>query len=130
LRTNIREEDKKMVLEIVERAKRLLKENKVEEGEKFLIETVEKYPFVAETYYTLGYFYEEKKDFQKAINIYTKLIERIPEELEGYLRLGICYEEIGDYMKAYEVYKKSLEINLNQPEILKAIERIKTKIKF
>jgi hypothetical protein len=130
LRTNIREEDKKMVLEIVERAKRLLKENKVEEGEKFLIETVEKYPFVPEPYYTLGYFYEEKKDFQKAINIYTKLIGKIPEELEGYLRLGICYEEIGDYMKAYEVYKKSLEINLNQPEILKAIERIKTKIKF
>lgn len=127
-----KEEKGKIDLKVLERdmekAKILLRENKIEEYESFLREYILRYPSFSEPYFLLGYLYEEREELDKAIEIYEKLIKNIPDELEGYLRLGKCYERIGDYKKAYDIYKKSLEINLNQPEIMKSIERVKKRI--
>lgn len=60
----------------------------------------------------LGYSYEAKKDYEKAINAYKKILE-LNEEFQtsgAYLGLGRCYEKTGDHKKAIENYKSFLKI--------------------
>jgi tetratricopeptide (TPR) repeat protein len=61
----------------------------------------------------LGYAYEGKKDYERALNHYKKMIEsgenfQLPN---GYLGMGRCYEKLGKNNEALENYKAFLKVS-------------------
>jgi len=61
----------------------------------------------------LGYSYEGKKDYEKAITAYQKDIE-LGESFQlanAYLGLGRCYEKLGKNKEAIENYKNFLKVS-------------------
>lgn len=61
----------------------------------------------------LGYAYEGKKDYEKAIHAYQKILELNEAFQTGtaYLGLGRCYEKAGKNKEAIENYKNFLRIS-------------------
>lgn len=60
-------------------------------------------------YDSLGYCYEAKKDFKKALEYFQKTINPPPGLGEnGYLNIGRCFETLGDKKGGLEIYKKFL----------------------
>ncbi|NWG04814.1 MAG: tetratricopeptide repeat protein [Syntrophaceae bacterium] len=60
----------------------------------------------------LGYSYEGKKDYEKAIHAYQKILE-LGENFrvsDGHLALGRCYEKLGKNKEAVEQYKSFVKI--------------------
>jgi len=59
----------------------------------------------------LGYAYEEKKDYEKALEAYQKILE-IGDRFqmaEPYLEMGRCYEKLGRKKEALDNYKAFLK---------------------
>jgi tetratricopeptide (TPR) repeat protein len=59
----------------------------------------------------LGYAYEEKKDYEKALEAYQKILE-IGDRLqmaEPYLEMGRCYEKLGKKKEALDNYRAFLK---------------------
>jgi tetratricopeptide (TPR) repeat protein len=60
-------------------------------------------------YDSLGYCYEEKKDYKKALEYFQKTITPHPGLGEtGYLNAGRCFEALGDSEGSLTIYKKFL----------------------
>jgi len=61
----------------------------------------------------LGYAYEGKKDYGKALEAYQKILEMGKDfQFAGtYLNVGRCYEKLGKKKEALENYKSFLEIS-------------------
>jgi len=60
-------------------------------------------------YDSLGYCYEEKKDYKKALEYFQKTITPHPGLGEiGYLNVGRCFEARGDSEGSLNIYKKFL----------------------
>jgi tetratricopeptide (TPR) repeat protein len=61
----------------------------------------------------LGYAYEGKKDYQKALEAYQKIIEGGESFQLGnaYLDVGRCYEKLGKNKEALENYKSFLKVS-------------------
>ena len=61
----------------------------------------------------LGYAHEGKRDYERAINAYQKVVD-LGERLQSanaYLGLGRCYEKLGKTEEAVKNYKKFVEVN-------------------
>jgi tetratricopeptide (TPR) repeat protein len=61
----------------------------------------------------LGYSYEGKKDYEKAIKAYQKMIE-LGENFQSanaYLGMGRCYEKLGKDKDSLENYKNFLKVS-------------------
>lgn len=61
----------------------------------------------------LGYSFEGKKDYEKAISAYQKILE-IGEDFQkgnAYLGMGRCYEKLGKNKEALEQYRSFLKIS-------------------
>lgn len=61
----------------------------------------------------LGYSFEGKKDYEKAINAYQKILG-IGENFQmvnAYLGMGRCYEKLGKNKEAIEQYKSFLKVS-------------------
>jgi superkiller protein 3 len=63
----------------------------------------------AEKYFQQGYAYNNKGDYDKAIEYYNKAIELNPDYAVAYYNLGNVYNNKGDYGKAIEYYNKAIE---------------------
>ncbi len=61
----------------------------------------------------LGYSYEGKKDYEKALQSYQKIVEEGESFQLGnaYLNMGLCYEKLGKNKEALESYKASLKVS-------------------
>ncbi len=61
----------------------------------------------------LGYSYEGKKDYEKAINAYQKEIESGEnfQLANAYLGLGRCYEKLGKSKEALENYRSFMKVS-------------------
>jgi tetratricopeptide (TPR) repeat protein len=59
----------------------------------------------------LGYAYEEKKDYEKALEAYQKILEigDRSQMAEPYLEMGRCYEKLGKKKEALDNYKAFLK---------------------
>ena len=69
-------------------------------------------------YDSLGYCYEEKKDYKRAIEYFEKTVTPPPGLGEsGYLNVARCYETIGEKENALKTYKKILVEYPNSPRI-------------
>jgi tetratricopeptide (TPR) repeat protein len=61
----------------------------------------------------LGYSYEGKKDYEKAINAYQKILQ-LGENFQStnaYLGMGRCYEKLGKNKEALENFKSFLKVS-------------------
>jgi tetratricopeptide (TPR) repeat protein len=61
----------------------------------------------------LGYSYEGKKDYEKAVNAFQKVID-LAENFQlgnAYLGMGRCYEKLGKNNEALENYKNFLKVS-------------------
>ena len=111
-----------------ETGEKLLKNQKLAEAEKTFrkaIKTAWDYP---SSYLNLGYLYEKQEKWDQAITVYEQLLEAVPTELEAFLRIGKCQETKGEFAKALETYRRSLKADINQPDVMKALEEVKKKI--
>ena len=61
----------------------------------------------------LGYAYEGKKDYEKALQAYQKILEEGESFQLGdaYLNMGRCYEKLGKNKEALENYKAFLKVS-------------------
>jgi len=59
----------------------------------------------------MGISYDEKEEYDKAIESYQKAVNINPRDDEAYNNMGIAYGEKKDYDKAIESYKKAIDIN-------------------
>lgn len=64
-----------------------------------------------ETLNTLGVAYFEKGEYQKAQDLFLKMLEMNPNDANAYNSLGIVAMKAKDYEKAREYWQKALEIN-------------------
>jgi len=60
----------------------------------------------------LGYAYEGKKDYEKALNTYKKILDMGEsfQVADTYLSIGRCYEKLGKNNEALENYKSFLKV--------------------
>ncbi len=67
--------------------------------------------------------YEKEEQWNKAIEIYEKILETDVNYFGAYYHLGKAYEEIESYSKAIEVYTKGKEIcqKLNEQHAFKEL---------
>ena len=74
---------------------------------KFLEDFSSQPQFTILAYDSLGYCYEEKKDYQKALEYFQKTIDPHPGLGEiGYLNVGRCYDALGDKDGSLKIYKR------------------------
>jgi tetratricopeptide (TPR) repeat protein len=61
----------------------------------------------------LGYAYEGKKDYEKALQAYQKILEEGEnfQLANAYLNMGRCYEKLGKKKEALENYKAFLKVS-------------------
>jgi tetratricopeptide (TPR) repeat protein len=61
----------------------------------------------------LGYAHEGKKDYEKGINVYQKVVDLGEgfQAANAYLGLGRCYEKLGKNREALEQYKNFMKVS-------------------
>jgi len=64
----------------------------------------------------MGVVYTEKKEYDKAIEMYHKSININPNNDAVYHNMGDIYSEKKEYLKSILMYKKAIEINPNNAE--------------
>jgi tetratricopeptide (TPR) repeat protein len=75
---------------------------------------------------SLGYCYEEKKDYRKALEFFEKTVTPPPGLGEsGYFNIARCYETLGDKENTVKIYKKILTEYPNSARIGQVQEKIK-----
>ena len=79
------------------------------EGEKILLEGLEKFPNNIDIIHGLANLYEYEKEIDKAIDLYKKLAEQ--GNGLGYLNLGYLYESQQKYVLAEDSYLKAIDMN-------------------
>ncbi len=74
----------------------------------------------------LGYCYEGKKDYEKAIETYQKIVQEDGgfQVGDAYLNLGRCYEKLGKSKEALENYKAFLKVSRRSVMINSVLRKI------
>ena len=95
------------------------KENYYENNEEKILKIIKNNDENYELTKILADFYRIKKDYNKAIKIYSDLFKKNREDnwYIIYLR-GICYERSGDWEKAEIDFLKSLKLKKDSPDVL------------
>lgn len=76
-------------------------------------------PESTEAYYSLGMFYQENEQYEKAIEVYYQLINANPNYPKAYYNLGYIHLNFtDDYEKAEQYFRKVLHLN---PEDVNAV---------
>ncbi|MBR4904600.1 MAG: tetratricopeptide repeat protein [Selenomonadaceae bacterium] len=74
----------------------------------------------ASAYEKLGWFYREKKDYDKALLNYNKSLEINPDWIWNYAGLGRTYYEMKNYKQAIQNYSRFIMKNQNEEKIYQA----------
>ena len=61
----------------------------------------------------MGELYQVKRNTEKAISQYEKILERQPRFTQAYIALGTIYDAMGNRAEARSMYEKALEIDPN-----------------
>ncbi len=78
-----------------------------------------------EVYFILGKSYQYRGELNKAVQTFNDAISQYGLNTPLLNVLGECYFRMGDPVEARAAWEKSLEINADQPEIKKSLEKIK-----
>ncbi|HNR14434.1 MAG TPA: tetratricopeptide repeat protein [Thermodesulfobacteriota bacterium] len=94
--------------------------------ELFLAAMPEKSHLHVLAYDSLGYCYEQKQDYQKAVDYFLKTIADPPGLGEvGYLNIARCYEALGNKEKSAEFYIRAVSEYPESPRVSFIQEKIK-----
>lgn len=69
----------------------------------------------------LGSYYESRKEYKKAIQVYEQILEKKPDNMETNYKIGACYEHRKEYDNAIQVYEQILT---KKPDEKKAVYKI------
>lgn len=89
--------------------------NQLGDAERYYLKYLEKYPqqgfFTMLVKQSLGYVYEIKGDYNKAIQYFTAVSQNLPEQeqLRSFLDVARCYEEMGKFDFAVDYYQKVVQ---------------------
>ena len=61
--------------------------------------------------------YYNKKEYQKAIDVFSSVLETCQDNAELYNNIALCYANLGDDEKAEKYYLKAEELNPKLPQI-------------
>lgn len=62
-------------------------------------------------YFNIGYFYQQRKDYNKSLNFYN-LASKVDPENDGiYYNMGFINSELEEYERAIELFSKAIEVN-------------------
>src|SRR3990172_170918 len=118
-------EDYKKIQEAYDKRQREIEELKKQlagakgEKEKKQIEakiTDEERLFQAKVWFEKGNQHSLNKEYDSAIEAYTKAIALAPNNANTYYNRGIAYDDKGQYDRAIEDYNKAIEINPNDAD--------------
>lgn len=93
----------------------LLKQNRIEEAEALLLESIELAPGFATPHQDLAILYINRKDFASAIKYFNLAIEIDPSLSSSYSGLSHALRKIGDYTGATAVLNKYAELTPENP---------------
>ena len=88
-------------------------EEAIKAYESFLQKAGKEKPYRSLAMEGLGYSYEGRKDYEKAVNAFQKVID-LAENFQlgnAYLGMGRCYEKLGKNKEALETYKNFLKVS-------------------
>ncbi|HMS65748.1 MAG TPA: tetratricopeptide repeat protein [Ignavibacteria bacterium] len=74
-----------------------------------VIKEKEKEELLKEARYNLGYAFERKEDYTKAIENYSEVIKIDPEYSDAYFNRGLAYENLKEYLNAKEDYSECIK---------------------
>ena len=77
----------------------------------------------AETYFQRGNAYFNQKQYELAIQEYTKAIQLNPNSDGAYNNRGSVYEKLKQYERAFQEYSKALQLNPNSAKFYNNRER-------
>ena len=86
-------------------------------------------PYSVQTFISLGYIYEEKGEYQKAVDIFEKIISDYPDYLlrdTVLMELGRCYEDSKEWDKAKRTYQKIVMRFSDSPMLQEAQQKLDT----
>jgi tetratricopeptide (TPR) repeat protein len=90
-------------------------------------ESVSLFPTDPSIVANLAIIYERTKNFDSAVEIYSKLLDLIPQKAIVYMRIATIYEEKKDLTKAIEYWEKVYEME-SRSEIKDKIEELKKQL--
>ena len=94
----------------VNKAVRLLKQNKIAEAEILLLEAEELYPTNEVVYRTLGALYEKTKDFERAAKYFKCALNLNPIKKDLFMRLGYAQLSARLNDEAKRTFEKALKV--------------------
>jgi tetratricopeptide (TPR) repeat protein len=74
-----------------------------------------------------GFAYRSLKQYEKAIEDFTKLIKVSPKDIEAYRRRGYAYSLSGENEKALEDYRKILELKPGDEDATNRIKSVEAR---
>jgi GWxTD domain-containing protein len=80
-----------------------------------------------EFYFLLGQAWQKLGEWDKAIALFDKAISNFGTNINILNALAECYLQKGRTKEALAIWEKSLELNREQPEILKAVQALREK---
>lgn len=80
-----------------------------------------------ELHFILGMAYLNTGEYAKAVDIFNKTINQYGLNINLLNAVGNCYFQLGEISEALAAWEKSLEINSEQPQVRKNVEKIKEK---
>ncbi len=123
--------ENKKAMKNFDEAKKLLKDNKFADAIEKLEAAVEEEPLFQKAYYILGKVYEERDNYEKAIESYVLAIEICwAENAEAMLNVGDMTFEMEDWEKAAEYYGLYIDHPLKKPEKATVAEEKMNRAKF
>lgn len=78
--------------------------------------------------YWLGLLYEEEKDYQKAAEVFKNATSYDSQFMEAKKHYAHALEKLGEYNEAYRQYRMIYSSNKRNPEITKAIQRVRPRL--
>lgn len=68
--------------------------------------------------------YQERREVDKAIEIYKKAIEMVSTDPRPYINLATAYKDSRDYKNAETMFRKAAQISPNDPNIRRQLAAI------
>lgn len=83
-------------------------------------------PYNISYYLRMGLFYQNIKEYQKAVDILLKGIKIAPESSELHSALGLAYLSLKEYSRARRAFKKSQKLDPKNPDALAGLGYLAT----
>ena len=72
----------------------------------------------AENFFKIGQEYYKKKDYQKAVNYFSKILKLYPENLSVLRKIALCFFYGKSFEQAELILKKIIKIKINEPNAI------------